>query len=171
MRGIPPSAALPASDLQLGILEKEYRKVNNLVSFRERVGIILWGIRGISNYQTTKDLGVSLTKVKQWRRRWEEGWEGLCAEEMDAEGEVQRNHLILTKIKEVLLDKPRSGAPKRFTLAQEQQIVALACDKPEKYDIPITNWTQEMLAHVAKTKKIVDSISSSQIGNILKKTN
>ena len=78
---------------------------------------------------------------------------------------------LRTKIKEILSDIPRSEAPKRITLAQEQQIVGLACEKPEDHDIQMDNWTREMLAHVSKAIKIVDTISPRYVGTILKKTN
>jgi hypothetical protein len=49
-------------------------------------------------------------------------------------------------IKDILSDLQRSGTPKKFTLIQEQQIVSLACDKPEHHGIVMTTWSQEMLA-------------------------
>ena len=73
-------------------------------------------------------------------------------------------------IKAVLSDKARSGKPKKFTLSQEQQIVSLACDKPENHGIIMTDWSQEMLAKVAVSKGLVESISQVQVGRILKKT-
>jgi len=68
----------------------------------------------------------------------------------------------------VLKDIARSGTPKTFTAAQEQQIVALACEEPNHHGIPITDWTHEMLAKTAIAKNIVSTISSSQVGRILK---
>jgi len=72
-------------------------------------------------------------------------------------------------IREILKDKPRSGTPKRITLEAEELIVALACGKPENHGIQMSQWTHEMLAHVAKIEAIVDQISPRHIGNILKK--
>ncbi|TAG96581.1 MAG: helix-turn-helix domain-containing protein [Sphingobacteriales bacterium] len=66
-------------------------------------------------------------------------------------------------------DLPRSGAPKRISLSQEQQIVALACEKPRDHGVEMTNWTHEMLARVAISKGILESISSRYVGEILKK--
>lgn len=76
---------------------------------------------------------------------------------------------LLDKMLEILSDIPRSGKPKQITLAQEQQIVALAREKPEDYGIPMTQWNREMLAHVAKTEGIVKTISPRYISDILKK--
>lgn len=67
----------------------------------------------------------------------------------------------------MLSDLKKSGTPKKFSLAQEQQITSLACDKPENHGIEMTTWTQEMLAQVAKSKGLVESISRVQVGRIL----
>lgn len=75
-----------------------------------------------------------------------------------------RKRLIST-----LKDSPRSGAPKTITLAQEKQIIALACEHPADYQIEMADWTHEMLAKVVIAKGIVASISSRQVGRILKK--
>ena len=75
----------------------------------------------------------------------------------------------MVKILSYLEDAPRSGAPKIFTLAQTQQIVALACQKPTEHGIEMTTWTHEMLAHIAISKGIVDTISSRYVGILLKK--
>jgi hypothetical protein len=48
--------------------------------------------------------------------------------------------------------------------------MSLACDKPENHGIRVTTWTQEMLAEVAKSKGLVESISRAQVGRILKNT-
>ena len=74
-------------------------------------------------------------------------------------------------LRNVIKDAPRSGAPKKFTLAQEQAIVALACSKPRDYGIEMTDWNMEMLCNVAASKQIVESISTSQVSRLLKNTN
>ena len=76
---------------------------------------------------------------------------------------------LLQEMLKSLNDLPRSGAPKRITLAQEQQIVALACEKPTDYGVEMTNWTLEMLAKEAIARCIIESISPRYVGEILKK--
>lgn len=171
MRGKPKALPLTVSTLQRDILEKECRKVKISGSFKERVSIIVAGIQGVSISQTARNLGVVPNTVRKWRRRWEASQEELLAFEEDNSSGRLKNHLILRKIKEILSDLYRSGTPKRITLAQEQQIVSLACEKPEDHGIEMDYWTREMLAHVAKAMKIVDSISPRYVGTILKKTN
>ena len=72
-------------------------------------------------------------------------------------------------VAERLQDLPRSGAPDTFTPEQLCQIVALACEKPEHYGRPITHWTNGELADEAIKQGIVESISASYVGQLLKK--
>ena len=170
MRGKPPALPLAVSTRQRDILEKQCRKVTISESYKERVSIIVSGINGVSISQTARNLGICLNTVRKWRRRWNSSQERLCGLEKDDTGGQVKNHVILKEIKQILSDNPRSGKPKRITLAQEQQIVSLACEKPENHDIEMDYWTNEMLAHVAMARKIVDSISPQYTGRILKKT-
>ena len=172
MRGTPPALPLTVSARIQGILEKEYRKVTISTSLKQRIGIILDGVSGKSIYSTSKELNFGWKTVQRWRDRWESEIEDLIALESEGEsGKPLRDYEILTRVKVILADKPRSGRNKRITLSQEQQIVALACDKPEDHDIEMTNWTHAMLAQVAMSKGIVDTISERHVGNILKKKN
>jgi len=171
MRGLPPSLPLTVSERQRSILEKEHRKTTIPFSYNQRISIILSGIEGKSIHETHRDLGISLNTVRKWRRRWESEQERLRAMEEDEQGRPIKDYLLGSHINGLLSDKPRSGAPKRISLAQEQQIVSLACEDPEKHGIPMDYWTREMLAHVAKATKIVDRISPRYISTILKKTN
>ena len=171
MRGLLPALQLTVSERQRCILEKEHRKVNNSYIYNQRISIVLSGIKGKSINETHRDLGVSLNTVRKWRGRWESGQERLRSLEKDEQGLRIKDYLLSSHINELLSDKPRSGAPKRITLAQEQQIVSLACEAPEKHNIQMDYWTREMLAHVAKAMKIVDTISPRYISTILKKTN
>jgi len=54
-------------------------------------------------------------------------------------------------------------------LEQKQQLIALACENPQDYGLEITDWTYEMLAKTAIAKMIVETISPSHLGKILKK--
>ena len=60
------------------------------------------------------------------------------------------------ELKAWLEDLPRSGAPCRFNIDQRAQVIALACEKPEDYGLPITTWTSEELRQVAIEEKIVE---------------
>ena len=72
-------------------------------------------------------------------------------------------------VAERLQDLPRSGAPDTFTPEQLCQIVVLACEKREHYGRPITHWTNNELVDEAIKQGIVESISTSYVGQLLKK--
>jgi hypothetical protein len=101
--------------------------------------------------------------------RWVSDFKSLVDFEKGANGQGVSDFELLQEMLKSLDDLPRSGAPKRITLAQEQQIVALACEKPTDYGVEMTNWTLEMLAKVAIARCIIETISPQYVGEILKK--
>lgn len=69
---------------------------------------------------------------------------------------------------ECLTDKPRPGRPAAIDGLARAKITALACsDAPEGYD----RWSLRLLADKAVALEIVDEISHTEVGRILKKTN
>lgn len=122
----------------------------------------------MSMSQIAYDLGITFPTVSKWKKRWESSYANLCSY---GDNEEITDLKLFQKIKEILSDKNRIGAPKRISLVAELKIIVIACEEPERHGIPMTHWSHEMLAIVAKGKGIVDTISKSQIGNILKKTN
>jgi putative transposase len=69
---------------------------------------------------------------------------------------------------EFLTDKPRPGRPPEINGVQRAKITALACsDAPEGYD----RWSLRLLADKAVVLEIIDDISHTEVGRILKKTN
>lgn len=124
------------------------------------------------NYRITaisREVGVTLNTVKKWRGRWINAQEELIKFESHLSSAQISIQDFRKFIQSILSDLPRSGTPKKITLAQEQQIVAIACDEPAHHGIPITDWTYETLAQVAIAKQIIDTISPRQVGRVLKK--
>jgi transposase len=126
-----------------------------------RIRILLLSHSGMNNSEVSRVIGVCLNTVKKWRNKWDDNYKYLII----LEGEKQIEYLRI-----FLKDAPRSGTPKKFSMSQEQAIVALACSKPRDYDIQMTDWTMEMLCKVSSSKKIVQSISTSQVSRLLKNT-
>ena len=124
--------------------------------------ILLFAKEGQSNSHIKRALGISLNTVKLWRSRWTAEYAGLLKYESSPD--------LYDGLYSFLQDLPRSGTPKTFTFAQEQKIVALACDKPCHHGLEMTVWTHEMLALTAKAQNIVRDISARQVGRILKNT-
>lgn len=163
---------LPATVRLIDLLEKEVCKNTIEVAFKFRISVILNGIRGMSNNRSARELATTVPTIKKWRSRWTESYEMLQRMEedgVDQSGRPAKDHQLIKQIKAILTDLPRSGNPGRITMAQKEQIVALATQKPEDHSIPMTNWTHELLAHVAISKNIVDSITPRYVGIILKK--
>lgn len=172
-RGKPASAAIEMSDRIFNLLVAASNQRTLKRHHYERIGIVLrasnhqGGSR--SNGQISRDLSIALNTVKTWRKRWTSAYSAILAYESGLAGEGVSDAALLVKILSYLEDAPRSGAPKTFTLAQTQQIVALACQTPAEYGIEMTTWTHEMLARVAISKGIVETISSRYVGILLKK--
>ncbi len=164
-----PAAAIPMTERQNSLLSQHGGKHSLSHHTKTRIKILLKASKGQTNASVGRELGLDLKTVKKWRRRWEAEFESIQAYELGESGKGVTDKALLQRMLLVLKDMPRSGTPKRITLAQEQQIVALACEKPEDYGIIMTQWTREMLAHVAVAKEIVETISPRYVGEILKK--
>ena len=119
-----------------------------------RARIILAAAEGNNNAQISRQLGVSEDMVRLWRRRWVE------LQQIDRE-----DLSILGR----LCDKPRPGAPRRIDDAQVCQIVALACEAPDKSGRPISQWTGREIADEIKERGIVSQISRRHAARLLKR--
>jgi len=134
-----------------GELRRIIRKHTAGQSVVQRAKIILMADEGIKRMAIAWELGIAQENVvTTWVKRW------LAMSDRP--------------VAERLQDLPRCGAPGTFTPEQLCQIVALACEKPEQYGRPITHWTNRELADEAIKQGIVESISVSYVGQLLKKT-
>jgi len=104
---------------------------------------------GVTVHETVRRLGIARTTVQIWRRRWVEAGQ--------------------EDVHERLSDRPRSGAPATYTPEQVCAIVAIACERPEDSERPITHWTRREIADEAVKRGIVESISQRAIGHFLKR--
>src|SRR5262249_5164213 len=75
---------------------------------------------------------------------------------------------LLELIERILGDAPRSGKPATFGPEQIVQIVAVACEPPEKSGRPISHWSSAELADEVKKRQIVKDISPRSVGRFLK---
>jgi putative transposase len=126
--------------------------VGQQIALRGR--IVLAAGAGKSNSQIARDLQVNLDTVRLWRQRWLQ-LQAISLSELSAE--------------ERLEDLPRPGAPARITAEQRCQIEALACEKPEGSDRPISHWTGREIADEIMKREIVAHISARHAGRLLKK--
>lgn len=161
--------AIPMSQRAYEVIKRYSQKRNVAHHYKLRTSIILRASQGESNQQIARDLGISYNTVKSWRKRWQQHYEQLSTYQAGACGQDISDHQLMEKILDILSDAPRSGAPKRITLSEEQQIMALACEKPQAHGIPMTQWNREMLAKVAMAEGIVEKISPRYVSKLLKK--
>ena len=130
---------------------------------RQRAAIILLAFDGLRNEDITEELSLGGRQVGQWRRRWAKAWSGLIDLECrETKADLRR------AIEAILTDSPRPGAPGKFTPEQVAMILAVACEPPEKSGRPITHWTAHELADEAVKRRIVVSISTSQVSRYLR---
>lgn len=125
-----------------------------------RARILLLGYEAIPYSVISKELSIDVNTVKSWQNRWI-AFEPILSE-ITTKADLIKGITLFFK------DLARSGAPKKFSSAQEKQILALACDRPDNHGIEMTNWSHQMLAMTAQSEGVVESISPAQVGRILK---
>lgn len=141
------------------ILSAEERKaLDRLISAHStaqqlalRARMIVLASEGVGVGETADRLGVWRKTVSQWRQRWlsSSGGQATPAERLS--------------------DAPRSGAPPRITAQEVCRLVALACERPEDSDVPLSHWSASDLAREAMRRGLVDRISPRSVGRILKR--
>lgn len=161
--------SIQMSDRQYKLLEQERRKRTTSRQDYTRITILLRASEGQANKQIAREESLALSTVKVWRSRWNSAVEQLIEFEKGVSGQGVRDSELLQKMLEVIKDRPRSGAPAHISVTQKQQIRALACEAPEDYGFVMTDWTRQTLAEAAVKQGIVERISVTHIGNILKK--
>ena len=114
-----------------------------------RAKIILLADKGVQHQEIAQKLSMRNNTVTIWTKRWRD--------------------MADLPAKDRLQDLSRPGAPDKFTPEQLCQIIAIACEDPRNHGRPMTHWTHRELAEVAVEKGIVDSISPSHLGELLKK--
>ena len=130
---------------------------------RQRASLVLLAFDGWRNDAIAARIGLGPRPVGRWRRRWAKAWNRLTERECcETKADLRR------AIVAVLTDEPRPGAPGKFTPEQVTQILAVACEPPEKSGRPITHWTAHELADEVVKRGIVASISTSQVGRYLR---
>ena len=129
-------------------LEQIVRKHNSPQQQVYRAKIILLASEGIGIRKSAKQLGISRDMVQRWRRRW-----------------IEDAHLLSVIAR--LADAPRSGAPATYSPEQICAIIAIACERPEDNNIPLSHWTQQAIADEAQKRGFVDQISRRSVGRFL----
>lgn len=157
------AARILLSEKQLQILQKLTRSTTASQRLVQRVRVILLGFEGRRNQDIADEVKLHRRQVGLWRRRWQESFEALVSIE------CREAHAKLCRaIEDVLNDAPRTGAFGKFTAEQITLIMAIACEPPELSGRPVAEWTHAELADEAVKRRIVSSISASQVGRYLR---
>ena len=147
----PPAVHLTdAERLGLETLVKRH-STEQQIALRAR--ILLTAAAGKGHAQIGRELQVTVDTPRLWRQRWLD-LQAIPASELSSEERLQ--------------DLPRPGAPARITADQICQIVALACEKPEASERPISQWTSREIADEIIKRGIVEQISPRHAARLLK---
>ena len=146
-----PVELTPIEQQELEKLVKRHN-VGQQIALRGR--IVLAAAEGKNNSEIARELKVTVATVRLWRGRWRD---------------LQPIPMADLSAEERLEDLPRSGAPAQITAEQRCQIEALACEKPEGSDRPISHWTGREIADEIIKRGIVQQISARHAGRLLKR--
>ena len=160
----PQPTPIELTDTQISLLEQITRRQTASQQLVRRANIILILNEGINNEQGADQLNLDRHTIRTWRGRWLEAGPGLLRAEVSP---IISDKELTGYIEEVLADAPRSGAPATFSPEQIVQIVAVACEKPQDANRPISHWTHQELAAEVIKRAIVPTISSRQVGRFL----
>ncbi len=148
------------------LLQQIVRGTTNPYRLVRRAKLILGAASGESNSSISRRLELDREQVRLWRERWREASDKLTA----AEEQQVTDKKLMVLIEGILSDRQRSGTTKSFTVEQVVQIVAIACESPEKSERPVSHWTAKELADEAIKRGIVEKISPRSVGRFLKRS-
>jgi putative transposase len=153
MRGPKPPVVI-LTDAERQGLEQLARRHSTAQQVALRARLVLAAADGASNRQMARAEGIDIETVRLWRSRWL-GLQAVTLEDLS--------------IEDRLMDAPRSGRPVRITDEQVCQIIALACEAPERSGRPISQWTGREIAAEIKRCGIVAEISERHAARLLKR--
>jgi len=129
----------------------------------QRARMIVLAFAGQTNEAIARTIQCERHMVGVWRRRWVRGFQRLVLVECG-----ESSSALPRAIERFLSDSPRRGWAGKFSAEQVAQILAVACEPPEKCGRPVTHWTPRELADEVKKRSIVPAISARQVGRFLK---
>jgi transposase len=122
------------------VLKRRARGQKTPYRDRVRARIVLLAAVGWTNTAIAAELHITADTVRTWRDRFaEQGLEGL-------------------------VDRPRSGRPRRFTATQATEVRSLACALPAATGVPLSLWSAPELAREAIERAVTpEGISASTV--------
>ena len=163
MRG-PRARAIQVSPAQQDVLRRIQRQQTADQRLVRRASLILALAAQPCIEAVARQLGLTRVTVRAWRDRWLEAREVLQRAEQE-----QTPQQFRRLVEMILDDAPRPGKPATFTPEQIVQIIAVACEPPEKSARPISHWTARELADEVQKRGLVATISPRSVGRFLKR--
>lgn len=151
---IPKAEVVKLSEAERQGLAKLIRRHHVGQQIALRAKIILAAADEQTNTEIAQASHVTLDTVRLWRNRWVK-LQDLSRDDLSLEDRLQ--------------DAPRPGAPVKITADQRCRIEALACEKPENSERPITQWSAREIADELKKRQIVEEISPRHAARLLKR--
>lgn len=127
----------------------------------ERAKVVMLSSEGLTDAEVSAKVDLHESIVGKWRRRFSDAYEtleGIESEVPEKLGEA---------VTDILLDKPRSGAPETYDANQRALIVTMACQNPEDYGFEISHWSLPYLKIAIEQAGFAPGISESSINRIL----
>jgi putative transposase len=162
--------AMPGKAAKVIVTERQLSTMKTMIAsstcpqgVAQRARMIILAFEGETNESIAQRVCCERHMVGVWRRRWARGFEHMAVVEC-----CEKPSALPRAIERFLSDSPRSGWAGKFSGEQVAQIIAVACEPPEKCGRPVTHWTPHELADEAKKRGIVESISARQVGRFLK---
>ena len=151
----PKAKEVILSEEEQTSLEQLVRRHNVGQQIALRARIILAAGQGRTSSAISREQKVSINTAQRWRNRFAKA-KTISYDDLSLADRLQ--------------DGPRSGAPARISADQRCKIEALACEKPENSERPISQWTAREIAEEVMKRKIVESISSRHAARLLKRS-
>lgn len=159
--------SIKITDRSLHLITKELKRHHLEWHYLLRMKIIMHSYQNQQNKDIALLLSCDEKTVRKWRKRFRLQQGALIAYEKSEGLEPVTDRELIEKIKEILSDTARPGAPPRISESDMNRLVALACESPEQHGLPFTHWTYGELAKQAAKMGIV--LSGVHLGRILKK--
>lgn len=162
----PEAQPIILTQRQQTLLQQIASRTTNSYRLVRRAKLILAAAAGENNTAISEQMQLHRRRVREWRQKWLEAARQLEAAEVHQVSDQK----LIQLIKNILSDAPRSGTPRFFGVEQVVQIVALACEDPNKSQRPVSNWTSKELVQEALKRGIVEKISPRSVGRFLKRS-
>ena len=151
---IPKAKVVNLSEAERQGLEKltKRHQIGQQIALRAR--IVLAAADGLKNQAIVEKYQVTADTARLWRKRWV-ALQDIALADLSLEDRLQ--------------DAPRPGAPAKITADQRCRIEALACERPENAERPISQWSAREIADELKKRQIVAEISPRHAARLLKR--